>query len=311
MKVKHIPVLLNEVLSYINYRENGIYVDATLGNGGHSLNLLKNYPKVKTVVGIDRDEESIKQAAETLQEFKDKTILVNANFKDIRKVLDEHRIEKIDGIIFDLGVSMSQIKDPSRGFSFREEGALDMRMDRKTSLTAEELIKNLSENELEKLLKEYGEERWAKRIARSIKQAQQQAPLKTTTELARIIERSVPSKHRIPKIHPATKTFQALRIAVNSELDAIQETLNETIDILNPGGRVCVITFHSLEDRIVKDVFRTWAKSCICPKNIVVCVCNKKSMAKIITGKPVIPSSEEIIANPSSRSAKLRVAERT
>lgn len=310
MMPQHIPVLSNEVLLYMCCRDGGVYVDATLGSGGHALNLLNSHPGVELLVGIDRDRAAIETATKTLEPFKHKTVLVHANFKDIREVLDEKGIKKIDGIIFDLGVSMSQIKDPERGFSFREKGALDMRMDRSASLTAKELIHTLSESELANLIREYGEERRAKKIARRIKEAQQKSAITTTTELAGIIETAVPAKQPHYRIHPATRTFQALRIAVNSELTSLRDALGETIGSVNPGGRICVISFHSLEDRIVKGVFRHWAKSCVCPRHIALCVCNKKSVARVITRKPVLPSSRETAANPSARSAKLRVAER-
>ncbi len=310
MDINHIPVLLNETLDHLNCKKNGIYVDATLGHGNHALNILKKYPEIKMLIGIDQDTEAINRSKNKLKQYANKTTLLHGNFNSLNTILEESGIQNIDGILFDLGVSTAQLIDPSRGFSFKSEGPLDMRMDKNTPHNAEDLLIKLSTGELDDIFHNYGEERWAKRIAIRIKEHLKEKSIKTTRELADIVYSSIPKKFHPKKIHPATKTFQALRIAVNDELNSIDQGLDSALGVLNKGGRICVISFHSLEDRIVKNRFKDWATECICHKSIPVCVCSKKSTAKIITKRPVCPSEKEIGENPRSRSAKLRVAER-
>jgi len=310
MEIKHIPVLLNETLDHLNCKKDGIYVDATLGHGNHSLNILEKYPEIKMLVGIDQDIEAIERSKKKLGGYSSKVTLLHGNFNQLNTILGESGIQNIDGILFDLGVSTAQLIDPSRGFSFNSEGPLDMRMNRDTSIRAKDLLIKLSTGELEDILFKYGEERWAKRIVRRIKEHLSEKPLDTTKELSGLISAAIPKKFHPKNRHPATKTFQALRIALNDELGSIEKGLDNALGLLNSGGRICAISFHSLEDRIVKNRFRDWATACVCPKNIPVCVCNGKSKVKIITKKPVCPSDKEIMANPRARSAKMRVAER-
>jgi 16S rRNA (cytosine1402-N4)-methyltransferase len=310
MADSHIPVLINEFLELINCKEGGIYVDATIGNAGHSLQLLKKYPEAGSLVGIDCDMEAVERSRQNLESFSDKAIVLYGNFGELKNILGRAGIYKIDGILFDLGFSTSQLKDPRRGLSFMLQGPLDMRMDKNTSLQAKDLINQVSALKLEKILREYGEESWAKRISINILKRRQQKPIENTSELSDIVLQSIPARYYPKKIHPATKTFQALRIAVNDELNSIEKGLDDAIDMLNPGGRLCVISFHSLEDRIVKNRFRDWSKSCKCPSGIPLCVCNGKKRFKIITRKPVTPSKQEVTNNPQSRSAKLRAGER-
>lgn len=267
-----------------------------MGSGGHALKILSSNQSILKLVGIDWDPDAIQIAAERLKDFSEKVILVQENFVQIRKILDELKIEKADGILLDLGISSLQLENPERGFSFLLEGPLDMRMDKSSKIMARDLVNNYPLSELEKIIKLYGEERWAKRIARMIGEFRKREKIETTTELVSIINQAIPRRFRPQKIHPATKIFQALRIAVNNELSNLQEVLDESIKCLKRGGRLCVISFHSLEDRIVKDTFKNWEK--------------KEGKARIITPKPITPSFEEISINPRSRSAKLRVAER-
>jgi len=310
MVARHTPVLLNESSGLINCKTGGIYVDATVGNGGHALHLLEKYPGIKMLVGIDCDAEAVERAKISLEPYSHKAIVLHGNFNELKRILEKAGIHRIDGILFDLGVSTSQLKDPSRGFSFNLEGALDMRMNRSTPLQAQNLLSQLSIQELEAVLWQYGEERWAKRISAQIKKHLEQKPLQKTTELTSIVLKAIPARYYPRKIHAATRTFQALRIAVNDELSAIHKGLDDAVEILNTGGRLCVIAFHSLEDRIVKNKFKTWGKSCTCPPGIPECVCNTAKKLKVITRKPVMPSEKEIIQNPRSRSARLRAAER-
>ena len=310
MNIKHIPVLLNETLDHLNCKKDGVYVDATVGHGNHALNILKRYPEIKMLVGIDHDTEAIERTKNKLKEYKDKTTLLHGNFNKLNTILEESGIQNIDGILFDFGVSTAQLIDPSRGFSFNSEGPLDMRMDINTPLSAKDLLIKLSAKEIEDILHNYGEERWAKRIALRIKENLEERSIGTTRELADIVYSSIPKKFHPKRIHPATKTFQALRIAVNDELNSIDKGLDSALGLLNKGGRICAISFHSLEDRIVKNRFKYWAAECICPKSIPICVCGKTSTVKIITKRPICPSEKEIGENPRSRSAKLRVAER-
>ena len=283
-------------------------VDGTLGDGGHAELLLKNTTSVR-VLGIDRDMRAIERAEKRLAPFRDRITLVHGNFGDIKTILKKANVMNVDGLLLDLGVSSPQLDSPDRGFSFTRNGPLDMRMDSSQKITAADLLIELPDEKLVSVIKEYGEERFSKRIVRAIRQAQKQSAIKTTLQLSNIIS-SVIHASRQTKIHPATRTFQALRIAVNGELDHIKKALRDSIDILQESARVIVISFHSLEDRIVKNFFKTEEKGCVCPPKIPVCSCGHKQRLKIITRKPIIPAVEEVRRNSRASSAKLRVAER-
>ena len=306
----HVPVLVTEVVEWIHGKDGGIYVDATIGSGGHAVALLQTYPGIALLVGIDQDAQAVASAKKNLAAFHKRATVVHGNFTNIKTILGTLHIAHIDGIIFDLGVSSMQLSDPLRGFSFMAEGPLDMRMDQNSAVQAQDLINTLSAAELEEILRTYGEERWARRIARAIQQQRSTQPISTTTELSRIISEAIPARYRPPSIHPATRTFQALRIAVNDELKNLRHTLDETLDLLNGGGRMGVISFHSLEDRIVKQKFQQWQKGCTCSPRAPQCICGNEKKVNILTRKPIIPSRDEVQVNPRSRSAKLRVAEK-
>lgn len=306
----HVPVLVTEVVEWIHGKDGGIYVDATIGSGGHAVALLQTYPDIALLVGIDQDAQAVASAKKNLAAFHKRATVVHGNFTTIKTILGTLHIAHIDGIIFDLGVSSMQLGDPLRGFSFMAEGPLDMRMDQNSAVQAQDLINTLSAAELEEILRTYGEERWARRIARAIQQQRSTQPISTTTELSRIISEAIPARYRPPSIHPATRTFQALRIAVNDELKNLRHTLDETLDLLNGGGRMGVISFHSLEDRIVKQKFQQWQKGCTCSPRAPQCICGNEKKVNILTRKPIIPSRDEVQVNPRSRSAKLRVAEK-
>ena len=305
----HIPVLLKEVLKALRCQVPGIYVDCTVGAGGHTRAILAASPGNR-VIGIDRDEEVLRIAKENLKEFGDRITLIHDNFVNIDSILHGMGIRKVDGILFDLGVSSIQLESPERGFSFQKEGPLDMRMDKRESTTAADLVNHLSRKDLEDLFYKYGEERWARRIAMVIVRERNRHPITTTKDLVDIVMKAVPEPYKHRKIHPATKVFQALRIAVNKELDDLKEALIKAISLLKKGGRLCVISFHSLEDRIVKHTFKDLAKGCICPPHVPFCVCGRKKMVSILTPKPIIPQPEEIQLNPRARSAKMRCLEK-
>ena len=309
MNYIHIPVLLNEVIDCLNIKKDGIYVDCTLGGGGHSEQILEKIGSKGKLVAIDQDAICLKIARERLSKYKN-IIFVHNNFCCLKKILSENKIAKCSGILFDLGISSFQLDIKERGFSFNSDVPLDMRMDTTSSITAKSLINSLSSLELYRIISKYGEERWAKRIAKFIVQERKHSPIVTTRQLVNIIAKAIPLAARPRNIHFATRTFQALRIAVNDELEALKKGLSLAIDVLEKGGRLCVISFHSLEDRIVKKTFRDLSKKCTCPKDFPVCVCGGKDILKIITKKPVISSKEEILRNPRARSAKLRVAEK-
>ncbi len=283
-------------------------VDGTLGDGGHAELLLKNTTSVR-VLGIDRDMRAIERAEKRLAPFRDRITLVHGNFSDIKTILKKANVMNVDGLLLDLGVSSPQLDSPDRGFSFMRDGPLDMRMDSSQKITAADLLVELPDEELVSVIKEYGEERFSKKIVRAIRQAQKQSAIKTTLQLSNIIS-SVIHASRQTKIHPATRTFQALRIAVNGELEHIKKALRDSVDILQESARVIVISFHSLEDRIVKNFFKTEEKGCVCPPKIPICSCGHKQRLKIITRKPIIPAVEEVRLNSRASSAKLRVAER-
>ena len=308
MPKQHESVLEREVIQNLNLLGGSLIVDGTLGDGGHAELLLKNTTSVR-VLGIDRDMRAIERAEKRLAPFRDRITLVHGNFSDIKTILKKANVMNVDGLLLDLGVSSPQLDSPDRGFSFMRNGPLDMRMDSSQKITAADLLIELPDEKLVSVIKEYGEERFSKRIVRAIRQAQKQSAIKTTLQLSNIIS-SVIHASRQTKIHPATRTFQALRIAVNGELEHIKKALRDSVDILQESARVIVISFHSLEDRIVKNFFKTEEKGCVCPPKIPICSCGHKQRLKIITRKPIIPAVEEVRRNSRASSAKLRVAER-
>jgi len=304
----HEPVMLKEVIDSLIVSKTGVYVDGTVGGAGHSYAILKETDAF--LVGIDCDEQALQFAESRLAEFGSRKVLIKGNFADLSKVLEELNIEKVDGVLLDLGVSSHQLNTAHRGFSFNQQARLDMRMDRSLKQSAYDIVNSFAQNELENIIKFYGEEKMASRIARTISKKRQLSPIETTTELAAIVASCMPAKLKWQKIHPATRTFQALRIAVNNELNNIEPAINAAADVLKPGGRLCVISFHSLEDRIVKNEFKALSGVCVCPKEIPLCICQREAKLKNITRKALIPAAEEIEANPRARSAKLRVARR-
>lgn len=311
MIFEHKSVLLNETIDSLNIKPDGIYVDGTLGGGGHALEVCKRLSEHGRLIGIDQDAAAISAATERLKDHKDKVTVVRSNYVNIKEVLKELGIEKVDGIYLDLGVSSHQLDVPERGFTYREEDApLDMRMDQRNDQTAADIINEYSEFDLYRIIRDYGEDKFAKNIAKHIVRERQVKPIKTTGELSEIIKNAIPAKIRAVGGHPSKRTFQAIRIELNKELEVLSQSLDTMIDLLNPGRRLSIITFHSLEDRIVKARFKTNENPCICPPDFPVCVCGKKSKGKVITRKPVIPTEEEIEENKRSKSSKLRVFER-
>lgn len=303
---KHIPVLLNECISNLEIKADGIYVDGTLGRGGHSEKIAEKLQSGR-LIAIDRDETAIREAGERLAPFGDKVKLVKANFRDIGAVLDSLSIDKVDGMLFDLGVSSPQLDDGERGFSYMAEAPLDMRMDRDEAMSAWNVVNEWSEAELGRIIRDYGEERYWRSIAERIVRAR---PVNTTLELVDVIKSAMPAKALREKQHPAKRTFQAIRIAVNDELGALADMLDEAMERLKPGGRLCVITFHSLEDKIVKSAVKSREDGCTCPPEFPVCVCGFRQTVRRVTKKPIVPTDEELEINPRSRSAKLRVIEK-
>ncbi|WP_055667645.1 16S rRNA (cytosine(1402)-N(4))-methyltransferase RsmH [Desnuesiella massiliensis] len=309
MEFKHISVLLNECIEALNIKEDGIYIDCTLGGAGHSSEILKRLSNKGILIGIDQDSDALAAAKEKLKDYKN-VIYVHDNFYNIEKILKDLKIEKVDGILMDLGVSSYQLDNAERGFSYMNDAALDMRMDRDKTFTAYNIINEYSEEDLFRIIKEYGEEKFARRIANFIVESRKIKPIETTFQLVDIIKRAIPAKARREGPHPAKRTFQAIRIEVNNELNIIENTIEKGIENLNPEGRIAVITFHSLEDRIVKNVFKRIENPCTCPREFPICVCGKKPLIKVISRKPIEASEEELNYNPRSRSAKLRVAEK-
>ena len=305
----HVPVLLHECLDALAIRPKGIYVDGTLGRAGHSLEIVKRLTTGR-LIGIDRDETAIAAAQERLADYADRITLVHSNFDRIGDILAELHIDGADGMLFDLGVSSPQLDDAERGFSYMHDAPLDMRMDRSAYLTARKVVNGWSYEELRRILFEYGEERYAPLIAAAIERERADKPIETTLELVRVIKGAMPAKALREKQHPAKRSFQAIRIAVNDELGAVREAMEKAIDCLNPGGRLAVITFHSLEDRIVKAAFQQAAQGCTCPKDFPVCICGKKPKVRLTPRKPILPDEREIEENPRARSAKLRVCEK-
>lgn len=310
MDFHHIPIMLAEILVHMGLRPGGTYVDCTLGGGGHSYEIVRRIQPDGRLIGIDQDPDALAAAGERLAEYAYGVTLVHSNFYRLKEVLAELGIPAVDGILFDIGVSSHQLDEAGRGFSYMQDAPLDMRMNPQDSTTAGELVNNLPEQELTRIIREYGEERWAKRIAEFIVRRREQKPVVTTGELVEVIKQAIPAGARREGPHPAKRTFQALRIAVNDELNRFGGALRDAVEVLNPGGRVCVITFHSLEDRIAKETFRELTGRCTCPPELPVCKCENEPLVKVLTGKPIIPSAAEIDANPRARSAKLRVAQK-
>ena len=310
MEFKHKSVLLKETIDNLNVKSDGIYVDGTLGGAGHALEVCKLLSATGRFIGIDQDDAAIKAATERLREYKDQTTIIRSNYCSMVPELRKRGISSVDGIVLDLGVSSYQLDNAERGFTYRENVPLDMRMDQRQDLTAEDIVNTYSESDLYRIIRDYGEDKFAKNIAKHICLARAKKPIHTTGELTEIIKRAIPMKIRATGGHPAKRTFQALRIELNHELDVLRDSLDGMIEFLNDGGRICVITFHSLEDRIVKTIFRRNEDPCTCPKNFPVCVCGNESRGKVITRKPILPSEEELEENSRSQSAKLRVFER-
>ena len=309
MEFNHVSVLLNECLEGLNIKENGIYVDGTLGGAGHSSEILKRLSKEGRLIGIDQDTDALKAAKERLKDYSNVTF-VHSNFSNIENVLNNLNIDGVDGILMDLGVSSYQLDEGERGFSYMKDAPLDMRMNRENDFSAYNVVNEYSEEDLYRIIRDYGEEKFAKRIASFIVENRQEKNIETTLELVEIIKNAIPAKARREGPHPAKRTFQAIRIEVNSELSILNKTIEDGVEKLNKGGRMAIITFHSLEDRIGKNKFRDLAVSCRCPKEFPVCVCGEKAKVKIISRKAIEPTKEEVEINPRSRSAKLRVIEK-
>ncbi len=310
LNFSHTSVLLFECIEALNIRDGYTYIDATAGGGGHSLEIAKRLGKNSRLIAFDRDKNAIRAAKERLRDFSDKVIFINDNFSSIDRVLREYNIDNLGGVLADLGCSSHQFDTPERGFSYMHDAPLDMRMDTDSALSAYEVVNEYSEERLKQIIYAYGEEKFAPRIAAKIKEAREISPIKTTSELSDIIKSAIPAAARVNGPHPAKRSFQAIRIEVNSELDAIEPLIKTAAKALVPGGRMAIISFHSLEDRIVKQGYKSLMGGCTCPRDFPVCVCGNKAIIKEVTKKPILPSEEELNQNPRSRSAKLRVAER-
>ena len=310
MEFKHISVLLQETVDSLAVRPDGIYVDGTTGGGGHSYEICRRLGPQGRLICIDQDAEALAAAKERLQPFAGQVTRIKSNSAQMREVLKEQGIDKVDGIVLDLGVSSYQLDNAERGFSYRENAPLDMRMDQEKTICARDIVNQYPESELYRIIREYGEERYARSIARNICKRRQDKPIDTTFDLVDVIRGSMPAKARNGKGHPAKRTFQAIRIECNQELEVLRQALDDMVDLLRDGGRISIITFHSLEDRMVKTSFRRYENPCTCPPDFPVCVCGKQPKGKTITRKPILPSAEECEQNPRSKSAKLRVFER-
>jgi len=310
MGYAHLPVMMGEAIEYLDCRAGGIYLDGTLGGGGHGEAILKASAPDGVLIGIDRDKAAIRQAERVLKIYENRVVLIRGDFGDIKEVIAQAGYTKVDGILLDLGVSSYQLDEAERGFSFRSDAPLDMRMDRRSSITAYDIVNNLAEEELAGIIKSYGEERFSMRIAKAIIRAREIKPIKTTGELAGLISGAIPRRFHGTRIDPATRTFQAIRIAVNSELDALRKGLAEGMDALGSGGRMVVISYHSLEDRIVKKAFREGASPCVCPRDFPRCVCGKSPKVKLFTGRVIKAGASEVEGNPRARSAKLRAIQK-
>lgn len=311
MEFVHKSVLLDETVNGLNIKPDGIYVDGTLGGGGHAYEVCRRLGKQGSIVGIDQDEAAIEAAGFRLKDFGEKVTIVRSNYCNMKSKLQELGIDKVDGIVLDLGVSSYQLDTAERGFSYREDAPLDMRMDTRQKMTARDIVNDYSEMELYRVIRDYGEDKFAKNIAKHIVIAREKEPIETTGQLTEIIRQAIPMKYQKKSGHPAKRTFQAIRIELNRELEVLRDSLDDMIELLNPGGRLCIITFHSLEDRIVKSAFKKNENPCACPPDFPVCVCGKKSKGSIITRKPILPSEEELANNSRSKSAKLRIFERS
>lgn len=310
MDFKHVSVLLNETIDGLNINPDGIYVDGTLGGGGHAYEVCKRLSDKGRLIGIDQDGEALEAAREHLKEFEDKITLVRSNYCEIDTILKDLDIDKVDGIVLDLGVSSYQLDNLERGFSYKSDAPLDMRMDQRQVKTAADVVNTYSENELFRIIRDYGEDKFAKNIAKHIVMERQKKPFETTAQLSEVIKHSIPMKFQNKGGHPAKKTFQAIRIEVNKELAVLRDSIDKMIELLNENGRICIITFHSLEDRIVKTKFRENENPCTCPPDFPVCVCGKVSKGKVITRKPIVPGDKEITENKRAKSSKLRIFER-
>lgn len=310
MDFNHVSVLLNETINGLNINSDGTYVDCTLGGAGHSSVIASNLSENGRLIGIDQDEAAIKTATERLEPFKDRVTIVRSNYSELKNILSEHAPEGVDGIMADLGVSSYQLDCIERGFGYKNDAPLDMRMDQRQTLTAADIVNDYDEMELFRIIRDYGEDKFAKNIAKHIVAARNEKRIETTFELNEIIKASIPAKCREKGGHPSKRTFQAIRIECNRELEVLRDTIDDMIDCLKPGGRLCIITFHSLEDRIVKTCFKQAENPCTCPPGFPVCVCNKKPKGYVVTRKPIIPTQEEMEQNPRSKSAKLRIFEK-
>ncbi len=311
MEFRHKSVLLEETIENLNIKPDGIYVDGTLGGAGHAYEVAKRLTEGGRLIGIDQDADAIAAASQKLEPLKDRVTIVRNNYCNMKEELQKLGISGVDGILLDLGVSSFQLDTPERGFTYREEDApLDMRMDQRNSRTAKDIVNQYSEKELYRIIRDFGEDRFAKNIAKHIVAARQEKEIETTGELTEIIRASIPKKVQAAGGHPAKRTFQAIRIELNRELEVLQDTLDEMIELLNEDGRICIITFHSLEDRIVKTIFKKNENPCTCPSDFPVCVCGKKSKGKVISRKPILPKEEELGENSRAKSAKLRVFEK-
>ena len=310
IQFSHRSVLLDECIQSLAIKPSGIYVDGTAGGAGHSSVIASHLDEGGRLLALDQDETAVSVATERLSIYGDRATVIRSNFCELERVCKELEIDHIDGLLLDLGVSSYQLDTPERGFSYQADAPLDMRMDHRNPLTARTVVNEYSEERLRRILFEYGEERFSSRIASNIIRARESAPIETTGELVEIVKKSIPAHARDGGHHPAKRSFQALRIEVNAELDVIAPAIKSAVRLLNPGGRIAIITFHSLEDRIVKQTFADLASGCTCPKSFPVCVCGKKPLVKVVTRKPILPTQEELEENPRSRSAKLRVAER-
>ena len=310
MEFVHKSIMLGETIEALHIKPDGIYVDGTLGGGGHSLEIARRLTEGGRLIGIDQDGDAIAAAGQRLAPYADRVTIVRSNYADMKQVLKDLSIDRVDGILLDLGVSSYQLDNGERGFTYREDVPLDMRMDLRQEKTARDIVNSYSERELYRIIRDYGEDKFAKNIARHIVMAREKGPVETTGQLTEIIKAAIPMKVRMQKGHPAKQTFQAIRIELNQELEVLKDSLEGMADMLRPGGRLCIITFHSLEDRIVKNAFRTFENPCTCPSHFPVCVCGKVSKGHVVTRKPILPSEQELEENSRSKSAKLRVFER-
>lgn len=310
MEFHHVPVLLSEVLEALAPKSGGVYVDCTLGGGGHAQAVMEAIGPEGVLIGIDRDPQALKAAVSRLKDAPGTLIPVHSNYTQLEEILKQYGYSQIDGVLFDLGVSSHQLDTKTRGFSYHEDAPLDMRMNPNDPLSAYDVVNKYSERELARIIYEYGEERWARRIAEFIVQARKRTPIKTTGQLVEVIKQAIPAAARWRGPHPARRTFQALRIEVNRELEGIEPSIRTAVEHLRPGGRVCVISFHSLEDRMVKRVFQELAQGCVCPKELPVCICGRKPQVRVLTRKPTTAGKDELAQNPRARSAKLRAAEK-